>query len=235
MKYWCENSAVLTHYYNGLSILFPAWEQLFCKVIEAYKPKVDDAELLVEMDKFIKQEKAHTKAHHAHNLSIGDAHLEGSQYARAEALAKKPASGTVLGAMVSIEHMASSAARDLIDRYEHEKGKEYKMFVWHAREEIEHKSVAFRLWKYFKKDRSFLKRIAVVNFKGTVLFGLNYMWKKLKEEKLLWKPKTWYDMTRLMYRVVFKMLLPYSCIFRNDFDPDKIDDSKYVLVRHTTA
>jgi predicted metal-dependent hydrolase len=226
-KYWCENSAVFTHYYNGLSVLFPAWENLFCQVMEAYKPKVKDPELLADMEKFIKQEQSHSKAHHAHNKKIDELDLEATQYAKANILAQKPASGTVLGAMVSIEHMASSAARDLIDRYSDKEGKEYKMYVWHAHEEIEHKSVAYKLWTYFKKDRSYLKRIAWVNFKTTVGFGLGYTWKKLKEEKLLWNPKTWYDLTKLSYRIIAKMLIPYTFIFRNNFNPDLIDDSKY--------
>lgn len=227
MKYWCENSAVLTHYYNGLSVLFPAWEQLFCKVMEAYKPKVTDEQLLAEMDKFIKQETAHSKAHHAHNKKIDELDLEAEQYAKANILANKPASGTVLGAMVSIEHMASSAARDLIDRYSDKPEKEYKMYVWHAHEEIEHKSVAYKLWKYFDKDPSYLKRIAWVNFKTTVGFGLGYTWRKIKQEKLYWQPSTWFDLAKLSHRIIFKMLVPYTFIFRKNFNPDLIDDSKY--------
>lgn len=227
MKYWCENSAVLTHYYNGLSVLFPAWETLFCKVMEAYKPKVDDPELVAEMEKFIRQERSHTKAHHAHNKSIGELDLEAQEFARAEVLGKKPHSGTILGAMVSIEHLASSAARDLIDRYKDKEGKEYKMYVWHAHEEIEHKDVAFRLWKYFNKEKSYLNRIAVVNFKSTVGFGLKYVFDKLRAEKLFWKWSTWVDLGRLSYRIVFGMLIPYVFIFRDNFDPRLIDDSQY--------
>lgn len=226
-NYWCENSAVLTHYYNGLSVLFPAWEGVFCKVMEAYKPKVKDPQLVKEMETFIQQELSHSKAHHAHNTRIGELELEQTEINRATILGKKPHSGTLLGAMVSIEHLASSAARDLIKRYEHETGREYKLFVWHGREEISHKSIAFKLWKYFNKDKAFLNRIAVVNFKSTVGFALKYVWIKCKEEKLLGKPSTWFDMGRLAWRILFGMLIPYAFIFSNKFDPELIDDSAY--------
>jgi len=226
-NYWCENSAVLTHYYNGLSVLFPAWETVFCKVMEAYRPRVDDPQLLKEMDKFIEQERSHSKAHHAHNERIGEVELESVEFKRAEILGKKPHSGTLLGAMVSIEHLASSAARDLIRRYENENGREYKLFVWHGREEISHKSIAYKLWRYFKKDKSYLNRIAVVNFKSTVGFGLKYVWSKCKEEGILWKLSTWRDFGRLGYRITTGMLIPYLFIFRDNFDPDLIDDSAY--------
>lgn len=226
-KYWCEDSAVLTHYYNGLSILFPAWEDVFCKVMEAHKPNVKDPQLVKEMEDFIKQETSHSKAHHAHNVRIGEVELEQLEYARAKVLGKKPKSSVLLGAMVSIEHIASSLGRDLIDRYSQEEGREYKLFVWHGREEISHKSIAFKLWKYFGKDKALLNQVAKTNFKSTIGFTLKYVWRKCKEEKLLLKMSTWKDFIKLAWRLAVTVCVPYLFIFSDKFDPDLIDDSAY--------
>ena len=51
--YWFDDSPVMTHYYNALSILFPAWEEVFAHVAEHRKKDISDPELLVRMDKFI--------------------------------------------------------------------------------------------------------------------------------------------------------------------------------------
>lgn len=201
--------------------------------MEAHKDKVQDADLLVDMDKFIKQEKSHANAHHAHNKKIDELELEEYQQHRADVLANKPLSTTLLGAMVSIEHIASSLGRDIIDRYGNKAEKEYKLFVWHSYEEIEHKDVAFRVWKELAKDKKQLKKIATTNFKTVVGFVLSYVWGKCKEEKLLWKVKTWYDFTRLAYRIVASLIVPYLFILKDSFDPALIDDSKYELARNS--
>ena len=227
MKYWCENSAVFTHYYNSLSVLFPAWEELWCKVMEAHKDKIDDPELLADMDHFIKQELSHANAHHAYNKKIEELELEEYQKHRAEVLAKRPLNSTLLGAMVSIEYIAASLGVDFLNRYPNKKEKEFVLFGWHAKEEIEHKDVAFRVWEKLAKDKSKLKRIALVNFKTVIGFAVKYVWNKCKEERLLYKPSTWYDLSRLMFRLLTSAVLPYRKILSPSFNPANIARLKY--------
>ena len=223
MKHWCEDSEVLTHYHNAFSILFPAWEDLFCKVMIAHKDSIEDPHLLSLIDKFIKQETAHSKAHHKHNERIGELELEELQQYRADVLAKRPLNTTLLGAMVSIEHMASNLGRDFIDRYSEETSREYKLFLWHSQEEIEHKDVAFKVWQYFGKDKKKLNKIAKQNLKTVVKFITGYVWKNTDKTK----PKNWLDMARLSHRMIVSLFVPYVSIFRDSFDPATIDDSKY--------
>lgn len=220
MKYWCENSAVLTHYHNGLGIIFPAWEELWCKVMEAHKDKIDDPVLLADMDNFINQETNHANAHHALNKKInGGLELENMHRYRAEILAKRPKSSTLLGAMVSIEYIAACLGKDFLNRYPISTGKEHALFAWHAQEEIDHRDVAFRLWERLAKDKNQLKKISLTNFKTVIGFVLKYTWSKCKEEKILHKPSTWYDLSRLMIRVLFSAFIPYLAIMKDDFNP----------------
>lgn len=222
MKYWCDNSAVLSHYYNGLSILFPAWEELWCKVMEAHKDKIKDPELLLDMDKFIKQEQSHANAHHAYNKKINELELEEYQKHKAEVLSKRPLSSTLLGAMVSIEYIAACLGKDFLDRYADREQKEFKLFAWHSKEEIDHKDVAFRVWSALSKDKSKLKGISIVNFKVVIGFVIRYTWNKCKEEKLLWKPSTWFDLGRMFIRIFTSGVLPYREILKPSFNPTEI-------------
>ena len=223
MKYWCENSAVLTHYYNGLSVIFPAWEELWCKVMEAHKDKITDPELLSDMNKFIKQETSHSKAHHALNKNIdGGLELEEFQRHRAEILAKRPASSTLLGAMVSIEYIAASISKDIINRYSNETSKQHRVFVWHAHEEIEHIDVAYRVWEKLAKDKKQLKKIAMTNFRTVLGFAVKYTWNKCREDKILWNPSTWFDLSKLMLRIFTSAFIPYTAILKDSFNPSKL-------------
>lgn len=227
MRYWCEGSAVLTHYYNAGSLLFPEWETLFCKVMQAHKDKVTNTKLLKDINTFIDQETNHANAHSNFNRNLGRPDVEREQKALVDVLAKRAHSTYILGAMVSIEHIASSLGRDFIDRYSEQTSAEHQLFLWHAKEEISHKDVAFRLWEYLGKDQKQLRKIAVVNFKIVNKFILSYVWNSCKQDRLLTKVSTWVDFTRLSYRLFVSLLIPYAFIFKASFDPAKIDDTRY--------
>lgn len=182
--------------------------------------KINDPELLADMEKFIKQETSHSKAHHALNKNIdGGLELEEIHRHRAEILAKRPASSTLLGAMVSIEYIAASISKDIINRYSNETSKQHRVFVWHAHEEIEHIDVAFRVWEKLAKDKKQLKKIAMTNFKTVLGFAVKYTLNKCREEGILWKPSTWFDFTRLMVRIGYSAFLPYTAILKDSFNP----------------
>ena len=58
MTYWCENDPVRTHFYDGWSILFPAWERAFVRVAEHHRQSITDPVLIERIDQFCKQELA---------------------------------------------------------------------------------------------------------------------------------------------------------------------------------
>jgi predicted metal-dependent hydrolase len=130
--------------------------------------------------------------------------------------------------MVSIEHLASCMARSYIDRWGTRKGRDFKLFCWHAREELGHKTLALDLWDYLGLSRTELRKIARVNQKYVIGFLLSYTIKKLKEEKLLWKVSTWKDLAVCFGYVVFKIGLPMLRIYLPKFHPNNVDDTKYV-------
>ena len=195
--------------------------------MQAHRDEVTDTKLLKDIDNFIDQETNHATAHSNFNKIIDRPDVEAVQKSLVRVLSKRTHSTYILGAMVSIEHIASSLGRDFIDRYSDHTDSEHSLFLWHAKEEISHKDVAFRLWEYLGKDHKQLRKIALVNFKTVNVFVLKYVWDSCKRDKLLAKPSTWIDFARLSYRLITSLVIPYALIFRASFDPAAIDDTKY--------
>jgi uncharacterized protein len=228
MKYWCENDPVRTHFYDGWSILFPAWEQAFVCVASHYKDKVQDKDLAARIDQFCKQETAHANAHQAHNKAHGLTDLELRELRKTRLVFRRPNHKMWLATMVSIEHMAACGARTFLDRYEGQSSKELNLYKWHCKEELEHKSLAMDLWTHLGNSRAELKRIAALNMFYVLSSVLRYTVLKCKEDKVLWKLATIKSLLALCFELVFKSWVPYTEIFKNNFHPNNHDDSKWL-------
>ena len=184
MTYWCDNSAVWTHYGNASSIIFPAWEKAFAAVINHHLPSVKDEDLRRRMIKFVQEEMSHASAHESFNDRHNLKDAEKQEFANTKIIHRRPGMTFWLGTMVSIEHLASCMARSYIDRWGTREGRDFKLFCWHAKEELGHKTLALDLWDYLGLSRKELRKIARVNQKYVIGFLLSYTIKKLKEEKL---------------------------------------------------
>ena len=163
MKYWCDNSPVWSHYGNASSVLFPAWERAFAAVIEHYLPVAHDPDLKARMLQFKAEEMAHASAHEAFNKRQGLEELEAQEFKRARLVHRKPGLPYWLGTMVSIEHLAACMSRSVIGRWSGRDGRDYKLFLWHAKEELGHKALAIDLWNYLGHSHAELRKIAKSN------------------------------------------------------------------------
>ena len=87
-----------------------------------------------------------------------------------------------LATMVSIEHLAACCSRTFLKLYGHREEREFKLFAWHAREELEHKSLAMDLWTSLGHDRKTLRTALIANQKFIWSFVLLYVYKKWDAE-----------------------------------------------------
>lgn len=230
--YWCDGSPTLTHFYNGWSALFPAWEKAFAVVADHYKPLVTDPALRERIDTFVRQELSHGAAHHKHNERSGTIDLEESEFRRARLAMQRPGNPLWLATMVSIEHIASCYAREFLHKYSTRKPREFKLFVWHSLEEIEHKSLAMDVWNHLGFSRSKLRSAAYSNVTYVWRFTIGYTYRKLREEGQLWKLRTLIDSGVLFKSVLVHCWIPYLRIFRADFHPNDVDDTALVERYH---
>lgn len=228
MKYWCDNSAVWTHYGNASSIIFPAWERAFAAVINHHLPNVSDEDLRSRMIKFVQEELSHANAHESFNERHGLKDEEQKEFANTKMIHRRPGMTFWLGTMVSIEHLASCMARSYIDRWGSRESRDFKLFCWHAKEELGHKTLALDLWDYLGLPRSELRKIARVNQRYVLKFLLGYTLNKLKEDGVLYRPSTWKDLAVCFGYVGIKIGLPMLRIYLPGFHPDNIDDTRYL-------
>jgi predicted metal-dependent hydrolase len=227
-QYWCQNDPVRTHFYDGWSILFPAWERAFVCVAEHHKGAIKDQDLRQRIDTFCKQELAHARAHQAHNKTHGLAEMEAKELKKARLVMRRPNHQMWLATMVSIEHMAACGARTFLRRYEGQSSKELNLFKWHCREELEHKSLAMDLWLHLGYPRSQLKRVAALNMFYVLRSVMRYTVEQCKKDGVLWKLSSMKSLLGLGMELVFKSWIPYTEIFRNDFHPDNHNDQVFL-------
>jgi predicted metal-dependent hydrolase len=228
-KYWLRNCPVRTHFYNGISILFPAWEGLFVDVVKAYLPQVRDEVLQGRMLQFMAQETAHKNAHHAHNKRTGVLDKELLEVGKTSIAAKKPKMKVWLAAMVSIEHIAAGISRHILRNYCIDSGREVALFVWHSKEELEHKSLAVDLWDYLGYPRSELHGTASNNLKYVLRAAHTHMIGELRRDGRMGRVATWLRLAQWYYYALTVIVLPYLSIYAKEFHPDDIDDTRLLL------
>lgn len=227
-KYWCDNSAVRTHFLDGWSTLFPAWEVAFAKIAQHHKQHIKDENLKARIDEFVSQEMAHANAHHAHNARIGVDELEKAQERGANIATKRLQDKRWLAAMVSIEYLATCCSRLYLDLYGHKEGREYKLFAWHSKEELSHKSLAMDIWEELGFDKKLIKQVAFVNQTYIYSYVIKYVFAKLKNDGAFTKISTYLELA-IVFGIVFKgIALPALKIFGNNFHPNNEDDSRYL-------
>ena len=149
-KYWSGDPFV-THFMNTLSGLFPDGEQFFVDSLKYFRAQIKDPQLQRDIAAFIGQEAVHSKEHtvfnrHADAQGMDILYVE-KMTARLMALWKKADPETQLALTVATEHLTAVLGHALMeseylrDQLKHEQM--LRMWLWHAIEENEHKTVAF--------------------------------------------------------------------------------------------
>ncbi len=151
--YWCANDPFRTRFYQTMSLMAPEAERFFIASIRDYLEDIDDADLREQCCRFIREEARHSRVHHRLNAQIhagvadtGDmlrparrlldwVQDHGSRQFR---LALTVA-GEHLSAIMSELFLRGGRAQEINNTRIRE------VYLWHAREEMGHRAVAFDL------------------------------------------------------------------------------------------
>ncbi len=164
-RHWFAGLAVPTQISNGVNLLFPHGERFFVRAVYHFLDQIDDPELRAAVKGFGNQEGRHARAHEdyfdtlrAHGYEI-DRFLK--VYATIAGRMEKLSSPKLrLATTAAAEHftaiMAEGAATEMPLDMVHPAMRE--LLLWHAAEELEHKSVAFDVLQ--KVDPSYALRVA---------------------------------------------------------------------------
>jgi predicted metal-dependent hydrolase len=171
---WHEQGAHVTHFFNALSVLFPAGERLFMDSVRAYKDQVQDPELKKAITTFIGQEALHSREHEEYNemmdrSGVPALKLDKMLWSLLGGLQKTLGRKLALAGTIALEHytaiMANAVLSDKNVLGEKSDESFRQMWQWHAYEETEHKAVAYDVWNTVMPDNvynRFIRRFGMV-------------------------------------------------------------------------
>ncbi|MFT7288121.1 MAG: putative metal-dependent hydrolase [Halieaceae bacterium] len=153
---WLDNDPFLTAVFNGMSITFPAGEKFFIDSVRHFANDIKDPILKEHIRGFCGQEGFHRREHQRYNETLCTARgydlekLEGKMTRRLAWAQKNLSPMENLAITVAIEHFTAVLAELLLGPDSVMNKAEPTMrelWRWHAAEEMEHKSVAFDVYR----------------------------------------------------------------------------------------
>ena len=232
---WHNNNPFISHFYNGMSIMFPVGEKFFIDSVRFYQDKVDDVELKACIKNFFRQEGHHTEAHIRYNALLEETghnlkKLEHYTVHGAEIYHKKHPL-TQLALVAAFEHftaiLANTFLRDRNLFFKNADPEFTRIWFWHSAEELEHKSVAYDV--YLQMGGGYFRRCYAM-YLATFRFFLNLtksMFHLLKKDRQLFNIKM--IITGFFYLFIYPGLLvrlapEYFKYFLPGFHPWKTDN-----------
>ncbi len=165
---WLDDNAFLTAVFNGMSITFPAGEKFFIDSVRHYANDISDPKLKEDIRGFCGQEGFHRREHQLYNEALCSARgydlakLEGKLTRRLRWAQKNLSPLQNLAITVAIEHFTAVLAELLLRSDSIMNRAEPSMrelWRWHAAEEMEHKSVAFDVYRAVGGTESLRKTV----------------------------------------------------------------------------
>ncbi len=235
-QYWFAGNPILTHVENAFSILIPPGECFFIRSVRNYEDRVTDPEMKDLIRAFIQQEGFHTRAHIEFNKSFErfGVHVE-REIAYADrvlaAMQKYLPKKVQLGVTAFLEHLTATGAHmvfmeRLLVEWMHPET--LRFWRWHAVEELEHKAVAFDLFKsvgggYFLRIFSAVAAILLLALPFDRIAR-----RMIKEDPTEVTPEMRQQMRDINKKVMGPQLRMIAAYFKPSFHPWNADDQKYL-------
>ncbi|ENV63026.1 hypothetical protein F949_01868 [Acinetobacter junii NIPH 182] len=240
-KYWCANDPAMTHYFTGLSTLFPEGESYFVRSVRALREhaKLNEA-LDREISAFIGQEAMHSKEHHAFHISAQQHGLNPESLEKVTGIVLKGLEKVFskkwnLLVTVGLEHYTAVLVVSMMETVnEYMTHKTIRdLWLWHSVEETEHKAVAFDLYEYLYGNglNAYLPRVTIFTLSLILITGLSTIYQivLMKRDKQLSNLKTWqnfFNFAAKQYKTFIPKFFEY---YRYDFHPNQTNEKDLVV------
>lgn len=239
-KYWCANDPAMTHYFTGLSTLFPEGESYFVRSVRALREhaKLNEA-LDREISAFIGQEAMHSKEHHAFHISAQQHGMNPESLEKVTGIVLKGLEKVFskkwnLLVTVGLEHYTAVLVvcmMETVNEYMTDKTIR-DLWLWHSVEETEHKAVAFDLYEYLYGNglNAYLPRVTIFTLSLILITGLSTIYQivLMKRDKQLSNLKTWqnfFNFAAKQYKTFIPKFFEY---YRYDFHPNQTNEKNLV-------
>ncbi|QXI32362.1 metal-dependent hydrolase [Pseudomonas promysalinigenes] len=165
---WFGGDRLRTIIANALSIPLPSGERMFIRALRQYFEAIEDPQLREEVKIFFKQESSHTQEHVKYNRWVCQhrgydlAQVEAPYKDHNEYLCDFAEPRLLLATTVCMEHLTAIVSHLLISEpgwLSEAKPAVRDFWLWHSVEEIEHKAVAFDVYRQLVGDKSYLDEI----------------------------------------------------------------------------
>jgi predicted metal-dependent hydrolase len=245
---WLDGSPEKTVFWNAQSALFPVGERFFIHSVVQYRDLIDDPLLKAQVKAFVQQEGFHTREHIAYNEAlrtlIAPEELEADVEATVAFVKKRLPRLASLLATCALEHYTAFLAKSVLENPEFMRGAEPgydRLWRWHALEEIEHKAVAFDVFRTVTKARGRnreLNRALSLPLSIVIFLPLFFrvVYKLMKAQGLHRKPASWakFAWYAFGYPGMFRRFGPAIVQYAApSFHPNDIDDRETIAATRT--
>jgi len=229
---WFDNHPFKTAWFNAMSITFPLGEKFFIDSVRYFSDQIDDPKLNEDIRLFCGQEGFHRREHQRYNEILCRlrgydlSYLEGRLEKNIERGKQFLSPLERLAATAAFEHitaiMAESALSEDDPMINSADSAMRAMWQWHAAEEMEHKAVAFDVYRAVggtEKMRKRAMRQATFFLMLDVLIGLVHM---LRKDKKLWNVSLWSQGWKFLFfrdGILRRVWGAYKEYYRDGFHP----------------
>lgn len=252
---WIPGQPFASHFINEINLLLPAGEFWFCKLYNQALPHISDDKLKADVDQFIRQEAMHARAHGgavkdylnakgfetksntAQEDWLFEVLLSDTPFGQQlPDLAQRQWLVFRLGVVAAIEHMTCVLGNYVLRNQSWDQvGADpslLDLLRWHGAEEIEHRSVAFDLYRHLGGgylSRYYLAAITMLAVFGLWVHGAAHLMKQderfAAKKPSVFKPWIWLQWMRTVKTghlpSPFWLLLKELPFFSPWYDPVK--------------
>ena len=236
-RHYFANSPVMSHLLTALSSTFPIGEQFFVHSVRNVRDQVQDPALQAQIAAFIGQEAMHSKAHAEFNdeWRRDDYNLDRFQawLARKDSYIKNLHPKIQLAITCAFEHFTALLGGYILQHPEVLSTLDddaMKLWVWHAIEEIEHRSVAFDVYQAVYGDdkiRKMIMRSVTTGFASLTFYSASRLFLQDQKKSL---PKVGGNLfgVYLLGKMLLQMFPEYLSYYKKDFHPAETDFSQII-------
>ena len=229
---WFDNHAFKTAWFNAMSITFPLGEKFFIDSVRHFAGQISDPKLSEDIRGFCGQEGIHRREHQRYNEAL--CRLRGYDLQQMEGRLERNIQRSYtfmsplqrLALTASMEHitaiMAESALSDDDPMLGQADSAMRALWQWHAAEEMEHKAVAFDVYRAVggtEKLRRQAMRQATFFLALDIGLCLLHM---LRKDKNLWNLRVWRDGWQFLFfkgGILRRVWPAYKEYYREGFHP----------------
>lgn len=177
-KHWIADDPLATHILNMAHVILPAGEFWFCRVFNKALPYVENEQLKADVKGFIHQEAIHGRTHEKARIYFEQHSLDFTQFTQRmhyifevllgdsplglsffkQLISEKQWLKLRIGMIAGIEHYTGVVGQWSLDNstLDDDEPIMVDLFRWHLAEEVEHRNVAFDLFKsMYSSDLNF--------------------------------------------------------------------------------